>query len=337
MFHALVLAAAATLTPSQVGGIVGNAEKAFSSYVFPEVAAKAVAMLKQNVSKYEAISDPETFRQTVNTDLLSVTHDKHVRLWYPYDRAGGDDPSPADEQKEHEQELIDNFGFQTVRRLPGNVGYIDFRYFSSDASLGQTVASVMGFVGNTDALIIDLRKNGGGDPIAAETLEAYFFNQQQQITSLKWRDSKTGKVSEIQQYTAATVPGPLYLKKPIYLLTASRTFSCAEQFTYDLRNLKRVTLVGETTGGGANPGDVQTIGNHFGIFIPEGQAYSPVTKTNWEGAGIAPDISVTSAQALTRAYDEALHYVKDHTKSSDTREEVTSALKDEGKALATQP
>lgn len=340
MIHALILAAAtATLTASQVDSILVKAEAAFSDYVFPDVASKAVATLKSNTPKYEAIHDPTAFTAAVDTDLYAVTHDKHVHLWYPFSESDrfNKPPSAADIASQHRSELTSNFGFQTVRRLPGNVGYVDFRYFSGDPGVGQTIASVMGVLGNTDALIFDLRRNGGGDPIAAQTLEAYLFDTQQQITSLKMRDPKTGEVSEAQQYTAPTVPGALYLNKPVYLLTSSHTFSCAEQFVYDLHNLKRVTIIGETTGGGANPGRVHGIGNGFGIFIPEGSAYSPVTKTNWEGVGITPDISVPATEALVRAYDSALRYVKGHESDVDTLREVTKALTDENKALATQP
>jgi C-terminal processing protease CtpA/Prc len=318
--------------------MMANAEKAFHDYVFPDIGAKAATMLKGNTAKYEAIGDPVTLKSTVNADLLAVTHDKHVRLWYPFsEQDSPDDTSPAAKAAQHSEELANNFGFVSVRRLPGNVGYIDFRYFSSDVGLAQTVQASMMFLASTDALVIDLRHNGGGDPVAAETIEGYFFDTQQPITSLMWRDPKTGKTTETQQYTAPTVPGPLYLNKPVYLLTGSHTFSCAEQFTYDLHNLKRVTIVGETTGGGANPGEAHSIGNSFAIFIPEGRAYSPVTKTNWEGTGIAPDVPAAAAEALNKAYSIALQYVKTHDKNDDVQDEVTKALTDPQKALVSEP
>jgi retinol-binding protein 3 len=337
MFHALILAiTTVTLTPAQVDSIMTNAEKAFKTYVFPDVAEKAVAMLRAHTASYEEISDPKELRSTVNRDLLTVTHDKHVSLWYPFDpRTQGNDQ--ADKAAEHQGELLDNFGFASVRRLPGNVGYVEFNYFSGDPSVGQTIQAAMSFLANTDALIIDLRRNGGGDPIAAEALEGYFFDSQQPITSLMWRDPKTGTTREMQQYTAPTVPGPLYLKKPVYVLTSSRTFSCAEQFVYDLHNLKRITIVGETTGGGANPGEAHDVGNSFAIFIPEGRAYSPVTKTNWEGTGIAPDTAVPAKDALAKAYAMALGYVKGHDSNADVQDEIAQALNDPEKALAATP
>ncbi len=300
---ALFLAATFALTPMQVDELVANVEKAFHYYVFPDVASQAVSMLKENTHRYETISNPEALKQTLDVDLFAVTHDKHVRLVYPIDESGPGGSSTGAVAARHADELNANFRFRSLRRLPGNVGYMDLDGFSGDAGVGQTIASAMGFLANTDALIIDLRRNGGGDPIAAQTLEAYFFGGQQQITSIFWRDPETGKVREDQQFTAATVPGPLYLHKPVYLLTSVRTFSCAEQFAYDLHNLKRVTLVGETTGGGANPGGIHRVAPQFGVFIPEGRAYSAVTKGNWEGTGIVPDVATSAEQALGSAYE----------------------------------
>ncbi len=339
MIHALLLAAATALTPAQIDGVLAKAEQAFSVYPFPAVAEEAVATLKAHAPQYERLSDPKAFQRAVNHDLAMVTHDKHVHVAYPFREqlnARGM-PTPAERAAEHRFEEDANFGFFNVRRLPGNVGYIDFRYFSSDPDVGKTIAATMGFLGNTDALIIDLRRNGGGSPIAAQTLEAYFFPHQEQITSIRWRDPKSGKMVEQQQRTAATVPGPLYVKKPVYLLTSDRTFSCAEQFTYDLHNLHRVTIVGQTTGGGANPGDMHALGSEFAIFMPEGYAYSPVTKTNWEGTGIAPDVAVPAADALTKAYALALGSVAAHTQDAGLRKEAQHALKNETKALAPQP
>lgn len=308
MFQASILAAVAALTPAQAGVLLAKAETAFHDYVFPNVAARAVAMLKSNARRYEAISDPGAFVAAVNVDLMAVTHDKHVRVYFPIDPAMLGTSQSTDAMHLEQQEL--NYGFRTVQRLPGNVGYIDFRLFSGDPSAATVIAASMGFIANTDALIIDLRSNHGGDPRAAQMLEGYLFASQQQITSFMVRDPKTGTVSETQQFTAPMIAGPLYVDKPVYLLTSSHTFSCAEQFTYDLHNLKRVTIVGETTGGAANPGGFESLGDDFAIFIPTGRAYSPVTKTNWEGTGIAPDVAVPAPQALQTAYVTALKAIR---------------------------
>ncbi len=321
MLHALIFAAA--LTPTQVDSVIAATERTFHDYVFPDVAAKAVAMLEDNEPLYRTISDPNLFVQIVNADLYNVTRDRHVRLDYPFNPAMfGGATTALDRAKSERFEAFSNYFFDTVRRLPGNVGYLSFRNFSSQAGAARAIDAAMAFVADTDALIIDIRKNGGGDPRTAEMLEAYFFARPQQITSLMVRDPQTGRITETQQYTAAMVPGQLYLNKPVYLLTSGHTYSCAEQFAYDLHNLKRVTLVGETTGGAANPGQFESLGNDFAIFMPNGRAYSPVTGTNWEGSGIQPDISAPAPDALLRAYELALAKVK----SEVTDPELLSAV-----------
>jgi len=107
-------------------------------------------------------------------------------------------------------------------------------------------------------------------------------------------------------WTKSSVPGKKYGEKDVYLLTSNRTFSAAEEFSYNLKNLKRATIIGETTGGGAHPGDMVRLGDHFGVFIPSGRAISPITKTNWEGTGVEPDIKVPKDEALKTAYLMAL-------------------------------
>src|SRR5262249_50927356 len=112
-----------------------------------------------------------------------------------------------------------------------------------------------------------------------------------------------------QFWTLPWVPGPRYTNKPVYVLTSARTFSGAEEFAYNLKALKRATLIGETTGGGANPGDEFLLAPHYAAFIPTGRAVNPVTGTNWEGTGVAPDIAVPAAEAMKVAQRLGLEHV----------------------------
>jgi C-terminal processing protease CtpA/Prc len=132
------------------------------------------------------------------------------------------------------------------------------------------------------------------------------------------------------------VPGKrLGLGKPVYVLTSKRTFSAAEEFTYNLKNLKRAVIVGEVTGGGAHPGGGHPINAHFGIGVPSGRAINPISKTNWEGTGVAPDIEAPADQALKVAHLEALKKVRE-TNSSDPRfdQELKRAIETTEKELA---
>jgi hypothetical protein len=150
---------------------------------------------------------------------------------------------------------------------------------------------------NTDAVIIDLRRNGGGDPHTVQLLCSYFFDKPTHLNSLYWRD---GDRTE-EFWTLADLPGQRMADVPLFVLTSNYTFSGAEEFTYNMQTRKRATIVGETTGGGANPGGMVPVGERFGIFIPTGRAINPVTKTNWEGTGITPDVAVGAADALDTA------------------------------------
>jgi C-terminal processing protease CtpA/Prc len=135
----------------------------------------------------------------------------------------------------------------------------------------------------------------------------YLFDQEiVHLNSLYSRhDEKT------QQYwTLPYVPGSRFGgKKPVYVLTSNRTFSGAEEFTYNLKQLKRATIIGETTGGGANPGDWFSLTPHFAVFIPTGRAINPISQDNWEGGGVAPDIAVPQKEAFDVALLAALKVV----------------------------
>lgn len=119
-------------------------------------------------------------------------------------------------------------------------------------------------------------------------------------------------------WTRDNVPGKKFGgEKPIYVLTAKYTFSGAEEFSYNLQNLKRATIIGEVTGGGAHPVNGQPINNDFMIGVPFARAINPITKTNWEGTGVKPDIEVPAAQALKTAHLAALKAVQ--AKTTDPR------------------
>ncbi len=92
----------------------------------------------------------------------------------------------------------------------------------------------------------------------------------------------------------------------MYVLTSNRTFSAAEEFSYNLKNLERATLVGETTGGGAHPGGPLIATDRYQVWVPTGRAINPITNTNWEGTGVSPHVAVPQAEALDRAYLMAL-------------------------------
>jgi C-terminal processing protease CtpA/Prc len=171
---------------------------------------------------------------------------------------------------------------------------------------GDTAAAAMNFLTNTDALIIDIRANGGGAPSMVALVSSYLFGGEPvHLNDLYFRPEDTTH----QWWTLPHVPGKRYQDKPVYVLTSKRTFSAAEEFAYNLKSLKRATIVGETTGGGAHPGGMHRLNEHFLVFVPSGRAINPLTKSNWEGTGVAPDLPVAAAQALKTAHLAALKKV----------------------------
>ena len=273
-------------------------------YVFPDVAAQLEATLKK-VPRAEkpmtSADDARAFAKQLTGELQSVAKDKHLRVMFsaaPLPQRTVARLTPAEEAREREEGEHLNYGVERVERLQGNIGYIDLRAFAPLQWGGDKIAAAMNLVANTDALIIDLRHNGGGDPNTVAFMSSYLFDARTHLNNLYWRE---GDVTE-QFHTLDWVPGRRFgQNKPVYVLTSSYTFSGAEEFSYNLKNLKRATIIGETTGGGANPGDLYPINAHFAVFVPTGRAISPITKTNWEGTGVTPDITVPADEAFTRA------------------------------------
>jgi hypothetical protein len=279
-------------------------ERLNNSYVFPEVAKKMEQSIRERVEKkeYDEITSAKQFATTLTNDLQAVSKDKHLRVRYSHSAIPERGPRREPSAEERQQRRLDltwmNHGFTKVERLSGNIGYLEFLNFADEQLGADTVAAAMNFVSGTDALIIDMRRNGGGNPAMVALVCSYLFGVEPvHLNNLYWREGN--RTDEF--WTRKELPGKRYLNKDVYVLTSKRTFSGAEEFSYNLKNLKRATIVGETTGGGANPGGMFRVSDHFGMFVPTGTAISPITKTNWEGTGVTPDVSVPADQALVVA------------------------------------
>lgn len=279
------------------------------SYIFAETAKKMETDLRERIKnrEYDTVTTSKAFTEKLTADVQSVSHDKHLRIRYSPDPIPErkDDAEPTAEEKAQEMWFAKrrNFGFNKVERLDGNIGYIEFSNFFDPEGAEDTVASAFNFLSNTDALIIDLRQNGGGDPAMVALICSYLFGDKPvHLNDLYWR--KGNKTDEF--WTKAVVAGKRFTGKDVYVLTSNRTFSGAEEFSYNLKNLKRATIVGETTGGGAHPGGMVRLSEHYAAFVPIGRAISPITKTNWEGTGVEPDVKAPKEQALKIAYIAAL-------------------------------
>ena len=201
---------------------------------------------------------------------------------------------------------LDNFGIRRVERLDGNVGYLDVRRVAVPANAGPAIAAAMELVAGTYALIIDLRRNGGGSPEGVVFWCSYLFDGE----PTHFNDIFRADTGETRQYWALPyVPGTRYPDRPVYVLTSGRTFSGGEDFAYTLQALGRAEVIGETTGGGAHPTRPFPISAAVHIGIPFARSVNPVTGTNWQGTGVVPDVAVPEAQARDVAYTRALEQV----------------------------
>ena len=306
--------------------IDGALEHLKTAYVFPETATKMSDAIRARVQRkeYDNITSARAFAEALTKDLQEVSHDKHLRVIYTVDPLPERRvPSPEDRARAIAEERRRNFAFERVERLDGNVGYIDLRGFSGSPEASETAVAAINFLAGTDALIFDLTRNGGGSPAMIGLLSSYLFDDVVHLNDFYWRESNETR----QFWTSPHVQGQRYGgSKPVYILTSLRTFSAAEEFTYNLKNLKRATIVGETTGGGAHPGGTRRITDHFAIWVPAGRAISPITKTNWEGTGIEPHIKVEAARALTTAHLDALKKIKETATDARHKEALDRAI-----------
>ena len=288
----------ATTRPRVIEAAIVNLKE---YYVFPEVADKMADALRTHEKQgdYDSITDGNTFANQLTKDLRAVSNDKHLGVNFSPVALPDGPPAPTPEAKAQMRKQMErmNCGFEKVEHLPGNIGYLKFNMFADTDMCAPTAIAAMNFLGNSDAIIFDLRENGGGQPKMVTYISSYLFAKPTHLNDL-W-ERKGDKTTEF--WTSADVSGKRLDDKPVFVLTSKRTFSGAEEFTYNLKNQKRATIVGETTGGGAHPVSGHRIDGHFMIGVPFARAINPVTKTNWEGTGVEPDVKVAAADALTTA------------------------------------
>ncbi len=278
-------------------------------YVEPAAAQKMADALKAHEAKgdYGAISDGDAFAARLTKDLQDVSHDKHLRVEFsPFKMPPRGEPTPEDEARFHQQMEHDNCAFNKVEILPNNIGYVKFDGFMDASFCGPTVVAAMGFVAHTDAIIFDLRQNGGGQPAMVTLIASYLFDRPTHLIDIYNRKEDT----TTQNWTLSYLPGPRLTTQPVFVLTSTRTFSGAEEFAFDLKNQKRAVIVGETTGGGAHPVAGHLVADYFMVGVPFAKSLDPVMKTNWEGTGVEPDVKVPAADALATAETLAMEKLK---------------------------
>lgn len=274
-------------------------------YVFPQVADEMATAVRQHMHEgtYDMLMDDAAFARLLTEHLQAVSHDLHLEVFYSARELA---TREVEKQENIKLYAMQHFGFYKVERLVGNIGYLDIRALYAPDIAGDVACAAMNFVADTYALIIDLRQNHGGSPEMIALLCSYLLPAQPvHLNTIYWRATDSAN----QFWTLPYVPGKRYLEKPVFVLTSGETFSGAEEFAYNLKNLKRATLIGETTRGGAHPGRIHRLDMHFTVYIPNGRSINPITATNWEGHGVTPDIAVPREQALPIAHQRACLHV----------------------------
>jgi len=295
------------------------ADKINEYYIFEDVASQLSKKLKSEIElkTFDNLTD-SAFAKSLSSYLAKNGNDLHFNVLY---RPGqNDEKKPVDEKQIlKEYDAINkqwNYGFEKVSRLDGNIGYIEYTGFpEGNKSAQQTLDAAMNFVSNTNALIIDLRNNQGGDGKMVELFLSYFFDKKTKLNQVYTRyNNKTA-----YSYTRKSVNGKKYLGKPVYILVNNRTISAAEALAYNLQKQGIAKVIGDKTYGAANPVKAFFIGTKYHLFIPVSIEKNAITNTNWEHKGIDADVRISSEKAFVTAQIIAL----ENLKKSNTKTELT--------------
>lgn len=283
-------------------------------YIFPDKARQMEAVLRQRQQegKYDGVKDGERLAKQLTADLHGVMRDRHMEVGFrpglvlPHEGNG----PPASTQAEWEEQnnvlirlimgIVARRDVEKVERLGSNIGYLKISGFPPPWLVAGKFGAAMDELAETDGLILDLRQNGGGGTESAALLISYFVDQRTRLNEV-W-DRHTG--ATMQHWTTDKLDGRRYgSRKPVFILVGPHTMSAGEDFAYTMQAMKRATVIGERTWGGANPAIPHRIGEHFFVTIAGRRVINPITRSNWEGVGVIPDIPAALDKALAVAQD----------------------------------
>lgn len=323
-------AQAGDLTPDAARKALDALDAGLATYIDPGIGERARAAVRANRSRYLALDDRRAFAEAVSTDLVAATGDLHLKLTVTTGSAQAAALS-AEEEQRLEARLA--HGLMTVRRLPGNIGYLKLRYFAADAAGAALIDAALLMLKDTDALVLDLRENTGGGGESDTRLLGNLSRTPIPMAVIQWREPD-GSFTTTARKPTTPPGGPLYPDKPVFVLIAKRTFSAAEAVAYDLQAARRATIIGERSRGGGNPSNRGVaLGAGLSAFIPNGRVTHPTTGTNWDGVGVIPDVETPPHEALTEAFKRALAAARPTISTPKSEKELADARADPRAAL----
>jgi formylglycine-generating enzyme required for sulfatase activity len=306
------------------------------NYIFPEKAAKMANFIQKQFKekKYRHVNGLQEFTNVLTRDLRSICKDEHLRISFVQNLPPPDTSSEEEKEKAHLQKVDmdrkQNFYFKEVKHLDDNIGYLRFDKFADPRYAGSTAVAAMNYLANCEALIIDLRYNGGGSPDMVTFLLSFFFDKPVNFNNFYKRNKNEIK----QEWTYSYINGPKLTDMDLYvLMSRAYSFSAAEGFAFALKNLNRATIVGETTSGGAHDEEFFYFRKYsIQLKIPTRRAYNPKTGLNWEGIGVEPDVKTSANNAFDKAYNLALqNFIKqEENRNSGKGAPVSFTLQDIG-------
>jgi hypothetical protein len=315
-----------TLNPNEIRQTVEAIAHIFEEkYVFANEGNKIAELLRQKLleGEYNKLKQGPDLARHLQEDARSVIQDRHIAIYYAPDEINAmQDPELQRKQKENSllKARMNNHGFEEIRILPGNIGYLKLNSFSGTKAAFETAVAAMQFLSNSDAMIIDLRWNPGGESSMVQFICSYFLGDDPELLDVfHFREGHRVK----QMWSLPYVPGQKLEHTDLYILTSGLTFSAAEGMAYDLKALKRAIVVGESSMGGAHPVDRVTVKDKFIVNIPYAFSKNPITQDNFEGKGVKPDVEIISENALLKAHSLAL----EKRIAEENNEAAKSALK----------
>jgi retinol-binding protein 3 len=312
-------------TPASRAAAIAIADAIDRDYHDAQQGRRAAQLLRRRSRRgqYDGLDDAGLAERT-NADAQSILRDEHFMIMAGVmaPNSGGPSLPHADPHQPDADELETltnvNFGVAGARILAGNIGELQIhpQFFRPIAEVRDRYAAAFSLLAETSGVIVDLTNTIGGDPKTVALALSYFFDREPFVLNrFIWRNLP---VEEFR--TTLTPGGPLYgEQRPIVVAVSRNSYSAAEEFAYDVKAMERGVVVGEQTPGAANHSLPVIVADRFTVFIPKARAENPITRTNWEGVGIAPDVAAEGGAILRTAHRVALEAVRGSTSTSPGR------------------